>query len=217
MVDIESDSLTTSARKLRTISRDSISEIEKLVRKLQILDEVWQLLIDEPERLMEGLVPVFKGLIEKTYPEYAFEHEEVVGFLKEKTNELILSLKESDFTLAPEPVSREQGKRIMKIGSDIFEIRNSYEVLVNTAEWLIRRGKLKKSSCPVSIGKKRYLVNTELKHRYGSDFIAPKRLSNGLWIEVNYSTSGCISTAKSLLKKFGFSEDILNVWLEHRG
>jgi len=40
----------------------------------------------------------------------------------------------------------------MKIGSDVFEIRNSYEILTNTAEWLIRKGKLKEAIAQYQLG-----------------------------------------------------------------
>jgi hypothetical protein len=100
----------------------------------------------------------------------------------------------------------------MKLKGDVFELRNSYEILVNTANWLIKNGKLKPSDCPVGIGRgKRNLINKEPKHKYGGDFRSPKKLSNGLWIETHYSTAGCINYAKRLLEKFGVSSDILTI------
>jgi len=99
----------------------------------------------------------------------------------------------------------------MKLRGEVFELSKSFEILVNTANWLINNGKLKPSDCPVGIGRgKRYLINKEPKHnKYGYGFRAPKKLSKGLWIETHYSTTDCINYAKRLLKKFGFSPDIL--------
>ncbi len=99
----------------------------------------------------------------------------------------------------------------MKIGKDVFEIRLSYEILITTANWLIKQGKLKLTDCPVGIGYKRNLINKEPKHKYGGDFRAPKKLSNGLWIDTHYSTAGCINTARRLLEKFGYSGNTLEV------
>jgi hypothetical protein len=99
----------------------------------------------------------------------------------------------------------------MRIESDTFDIRNSYEILVNTANWLIKKGKLKPTDCPVGAGYRRNLVNTQPKHKYGDEFPAPKKLSNGLWMDVNYSTAGCISNARRLLERFGYSGQILKV------
>jgi hypothetical protein len=98
----------------------------------------------------------------------------------------------------------------MKLKGEVFELHNSYEILVNTANWLIKNGKLKPSDCPVGTGGgKRNLINKEPKHKYGNNFRAPKKLSNGLWIETHYSTASCINYAKRLLEKFRVSPDIL--------
>ena len=58
---------------------------------------------------------------------------------------------------------------------------------------------------------KRYLINKESKHKYGDDFRAPKKLSNGLWIETHASTAGTINYTKRLLERFGVSPDILTI------
>lgn len=212
-MDIESDELTASIRRLNTISKENIDHIEKLIKKLQILDEIWQSLIDEPEEIIGGLIPVFEKLIKEGYPDYEFEPMEIEGFLKERIKELITPTEETGGYLPPSETPIWEGKRPrrIKIGSDVFEIRNSYEILTNTAEWLIRKGKLKRSECPILIGRKRNLINIEPKHRYGDGFRAPKRLSNGLYIEVHYSTAGCINNARRLLERFGFRGDMLEV------
>ena len=42
-------------------------------------------------------------------------------------------------------------------------------------------------------------------------FTAPKKLSNGLWIETHYSTAHCINNARRLLERFGYQGNILEV------
>ncbi|MCW3136601.1 MAG: hypothetical protein N2V77_06675 [Canidatus Methanoxibalbensis ujae] len=151
-------------------------------------------------------------LIKEEYSDYKFEPIEIEDFLKERIKELITPIEEPEYVSPPETTMWGGGQpRKMKIGSDVFEIRNSYEILTNTAEWLIRKGKLRVSDCPIPIGRKRHLINTEPKHRYGDSFRAPKRLSNGLYIEVHYSTAGCINNARRLLERFGFRGDMLEV------
>lgn len=210
--DIESDELAASIRRLNTISKENIDNIEKLIKKLQILDEIWQSLVDEPDEIIKGLIPIFEKLIKEGYPDYEFESMEIEDFLREKIRDLIAPTEVTEYVSPPETPSWEGGRpRRMKIGGDAFEIRKSYEILINTAEWLISKGKLRKSDCPILIGIKRHLINTEPKHRYGDSFRAPKRLSNGLYIEVHYSTAGCINNARRLLEKFGFGGNMLEV------
>lgn len=202
--DIESDELTATMRRLNTISKEGVEDIDNLIKKLQILDEIWQSLVDEPEEIIRGLMPVFDRLIKEGYPDYEFESSETEDFLNERIKGLITPTEEIEVVIPP-------GLRQMRIGSDAFEIRNSYEILINTAEWLIKKGKLKRSDCPVPSGHKRHLVNMEPKHRYGDDFRAPRRLSNGLWLETHYNTAACISNARRLLDKFGYRRNMLQV------
>ena len=91
----------------------------------------------------------------------------------------------------------------MSIGSDIIPISNSSEILTNTGEWLIRQNKLKKSDCPISIGRVRLLLNITPKHRNGEYFKAPIQLSNGLFMDVDYNTPAIIKIARHLLEKYG--------------
>jgi hypothetical protein len=105
-----------------------------------------------------------------------------------------------------------EGPRIMRIGSDSYRLGYSYEILLNTAEWLIKNGKLKTGECPVSVARgNRYLINTEPKHRDERPFTGPKKLSNGLWIERAYGTQNLIDYAKRLLEKSGYPSDMLEV------
>lgn len=209
--DIEGDEITATIRRLNTISKENIENIENLIKKLQILDEIWQSLLDEPEEIIKGLMPVFNKLINEGYPGYKFEATEIEDFLKERIKELITPTEEIAIIPPEKQIWEGTRPRKIRIGQDIFEIRNSYEILIHTAEWLIRKGKLKKSDCPISIGRKRHLINTTPKHRYGDNFRAPKMLSNGTYIEVHYSTAGCISNARKLLEKFGYSKNMLRV------
>lgn len=206
--DVESDELTASVRRLTTISKEGVENIEILIKKLQILDGIWQSLVDEPEEMIRGLIPVFDRLIKEGYPGFEFESSEVEDFLREKIKELITPTEGKEVVIFPEPPIR---LRKMRISGDTFEIRNSYEILTNAAEWLIRKGKLRKENCPIASGHKRYLVNTQPKHRYGDDFRASRTLSNGLFIETHYNTASCITNARKLLERCGYRGDMLEV------
>ena len=162
--------------------------------------------------MIKGLMPIVKSTL-RGYPSYQFEDMEIEDLLRERIKEIITgpSAGEVPQETGGEPIVWQRGKSPskMKLAGEVFELRNSFEILVNTANRLIKKGKLKHSDCPVGMGHKRNLVNTQPKHKYGDDFRAPKRLSNGLWIETHYSTASCINYAKRLLEKFGSSPDTL--------
>lgn len=212
--DLENDDISAIIRRLNTISKDNIENIETLIKKLQILDEIWQSLLEEPKDLVKGFVPVFDSLIREGYPDYQFDDSEIEDFIKERVKELISPTGETAIEVGPTETTPWKGAhpREMRIGTDIYKIRNSYDILINTAEGLIRKGKLKRGDCPIATGgRKRYLINTQPKHRDGSDFVTPKELSNGLYIETNESRASCITNARRLLERYGYQSNMLNV------
>jgi predicted type IV restriction endonuclease len=212
-VDLENDDMTASVRRLTTISKDNIDNIETLIKKLQILDEIWQSLVEEPREIIDGLIPVFEKLINEGYPQYKFATVEFEDFIKERVQELIspaIEFISEVNTESDSPTDRIRHEKI-KIGNDDYEIRKSYEILTYTANWLIKQGKLKPTDCPIGIGYKRNLINKEPKHKFGEPFRASKKLTNGLYIEVHASTAGCINNARRLLEKFGYSGSELKV------
>jgi hypothetical protein len=212
--DLENDKLPSVCRKIMTISKDNVEQIEALVKKVQILSEVWQSLLDEPEEVLRGLMPVVKSLLTQGYPDIRFEDAEIEELLRERIRDVIRDTTEvilEEIGPAPDGSRGGEKPRKMKLAGEVFDLRNSWEILTNTANWLIKKGKLKPSDCPVGLGHKRNLVNTQPKHKYGDDFRAPKKLTNGLWIETHYSTAGCINSAKRLLERFGFSPDSLAI------
>jgi hypothetical protein len=213
--DLENEELIAVCRKITTISKKNIEQIEVLAKKVQILDEIWQSLLDEPEEMIKGLMPVVKSLINQGYPDYQFEDTEIEDLLKERVKEIISPSVEEVSTSEEHTgntYSKSGSPRKMKLKGETFELRNSFEILVNTANWLIKNNKLKPSDCPITIGRgKRNLINKEPKHKYGGDFRAPKKLSNGLWIETHASTASTINYTKRLLEKFGVSPDILTI------
>lgn len=212
-VDIEHDDSSAVARKLSTVSTSNIGNIDALLTKLRILDEVWQSLFDDTKILATGVAPVFQALAKEAHPDFEPTGEEIEDFIEERLHDL-LSPQPPEEPFPPElpgPGPKIEGPREMKIDRDTFPVRNSYEILVNTAEWLIKKSKLRRETCPVPSGHKRYLVNFEAKHRNGDDFRQSRRLSNGLFVETHYSTASCITNARKLLEHCGFNRGILEV------
>lgn len=211
--DLENEEAPSVIRKLITISKENVEKIETLVKKVQILNEIWQSLLEEPEEMIKGMMPVVKSTLTQGYPSYQFEDTEIEDLLRERIREIVAGPSEGEVPseLEGEPIIWQKGESPskMKLAGEVFELRNSFEILVNTANWLIKKDKLKHSDCPVRMGYKRNLVNIQPKHKYGDDFRAPKKLSNGLWMETSLSTASCIVNAKRLLEKFGFSPDKL--------
>ena len=97
------------------------------------------------------------------------------------------------------------------IGGELHKIKHSNEILIDTAEWLIKKGKLTKSDCKISSGSIRYVTNELPYHQNGKSFIMPKKLSNGVFVELHNSGKRSEALAKLLLRKFDFPEDTIQV------
>ena len=216
--DLENEELAKVSQKLATISRDTIEQIEPSVMKAmkaQSLDEIWQSLLDQPKHIVEGLIPVVRSLADEGYPSYPFEQEEIADFLREKVNEIVPGVPleitaEEPVEPAPEPGGQHMPRR-MTLEDETVELEHYFEILVNVANWLIKKGKLKRADCPVATerARRRNLVNVEPKHRDGERFHQPKQLSDALWIEAHASGEALENYARWLLERFGCSRDTL--------
>jgi hypothetical protein len=65
------------------------------------------------------------------------------------------------------------------------------------------------------LGPKQYLVNTEPIHSTGRSFVSKKRLSNGLWLNLNLSAREVVRSAQSLLNHFQIAPQQVLVSLRH--
>ena len=86
-------------------------------------------------------------------------------------------------------------------------------VIIQAAEYLIKTGKLTSGRCPVPVPySTRYVVHTEAVHSNGKSFTEPRRLSNGLFCEVDVKRGPAVTYANSLLQHCGV--DAGQVWLK---
>ena len=99
----------------------------------------------------------------------------------------------------------------MQIRSESYELGHQYEILINTANWLINKGHLKPSDCPIKVSPqaKNYLINSTPIHSTCKKFSREKKLKNGLYIE-SYSNRA-ERYAKRLLEKYGYDPVILQI------
>jgi len=88
-------------------------------------------------------------------------------------------------------------------------INQTYDILVNVAEWLIERGKIR---YPVVSGHKRYIINAIPYHIDRTPFVHKKELSNGLYIETHWDFRATVVAARKLLEACGESTNVLVIW-----
>lgn len=86
------------------------------------------------------------------------------------------------------------------------------DLLVQTTKYLIDRNYLSKEMLPLSVGNVRYLVSEEPVHKNGKDFVEPRKLPKGIWIETNWSSKYTKKNITKLVEVCGV--DLENIRLE---
>jgi len=141
----------------------------------------------------------------KTIPENARLTHRYCNWSRSKSNRV-------EIIHVPEKTETRVHSRTLFLGNDRYPCKYAWEILFNTAEWLIQRNLLKARDFPIQFpGSKRYLVNNNPLHANGKEFFAPKPLSNGLYIEVHAGTEQLLNNTYRLLEKFGVSRDRLSI------
>ena len=85
------------------------------------------------------------------------------------------------------------------------------KALLETAEWLSKKGDLTIQKCPIEIGNTRNLVSISPNHRNGVDFKNPYQTSTGLYVELHFSARNCHRYIRFLLEKFSVPVDTVEL------
>ncbi|MCM8774718.1 MAG: hypothetical protein NC820_08350, partial [Candidatus Omnitrophica bacterium] len=191
-INIQEDSEERIFKRLQTISKEGIDNLDILLEKEKLLEQTWNdIFISSDSNLIKAMLGVIKNKLisGKQIEELMPSDEEVEEFVRMK-------LKENFFGQQPvieePPITISGERKGIKIKGEFIPIDSSFEILTQTAEYLIRQKKLTKDKVPIKAGPRRYLINSKPEHRNNNRMRAPKRLSNGLYIETHYSTNRCI-------------------------
>ncbi len=96
----------------------------------------------------------------------------------------------------------------------LLEYQN--QIILEVANWLIKKGLLQQEDCPLRMSGKsrRFLIHTRPQHELtGKPFESPKRLDNGLYIEVfnNSGIPGFRRHAHQLFEHYGLPTNTLTI------
>lgn len=213
-VDTESDHMQTLLRNLNLLDRQNIGKLEEIVSKLNNLYKAWSVLIEDSDAFGNAIAPVLKRFASKE-SSFIYEDEEIESFVKEKLQELLSpseDLSSETTHVDTERNSQDSEKYTrMYLGNERFDISAANQILINTAEWLIKKGMINDRSLPIPAGPKRYLLNKENKNMYGGPVPGAKKLYNGYWIMLNLNKPNCVIYARKLLMRFGMDPKMLSV------
>ena len=194
------------AKKLSLLAHDGIERLEK--EDLQILlDAYWSAHARE-ELLASFAVALREALVKwSNKPQGEIPSRAVSAWLRRRMFTNFTNNRDDPVPPPPPPPPPAPRPTIVAIelNGEHFQIRYVRDVLVHTAEWLVQRGRLQRHDCPVRLGSgQRYLVHTVSQHSNGNPFAGPKHLSNGLFLEANFSARDVVRYARFLLEHCGY-------------
>ncbi|OWP57539.1 MAG: hypothetical protein B2I17_00130 [Thermoplasmatales archaeon B_DKE] len=102
----------------------------------------------------------------------------------------------------------ENYKSYLERNAPVSKVR---EVLVQTAELMVRNRKLTVENVPVESGTIRYIVNVKSIHKNRTQFFDAYKLSNGLFLEAYGSQVAFENNAGARVKQFGFVEKNIEI------
>ena len=82
-------------------------------------------------------------------------------------------------------------------------LRAWWQLLTESAEFLGRNGLLTVEHCPIDAGRGWRFINSGPHSPNGRNFITPKQVSNGIYMETHLSAKAVVSYSKRLLAHFG--------------
>ena len=107
------------------------------------------------------------------------------------------------WTLANLKAEDGEPRSIVFPGEDVKELRAQKDLLVSVAEYLVRARSLSARNADLSSGRARHVIHSSPKHPSGKPFVAPVRLTNGLYLETSNGFDQTIRFAQKLLKLYG--------------
>ena len=99
-------------------------------------------------------------------------------------------------------------------GGETRPLRAWWQVLVESAEFLVRRGTLTTDHLPNDNARGLRFINSAQQSPNGRNYITPKTISNGITLETHLSSKAIISYSKRLLTHFGTSLETVELRFE---
>ncbi|MCY4525541.1 MAG: type I restriction enzyme HsdR N-terminal domain-containing protein [Anaerolineaceae bacterium] len=203
---LDKDDAKEVVNKLSMLGYDSIDQLEK--QDLNILLEAYW-----AEHAKKDLLNAFSGVLRDSIVNWSGRGSGEIPAGKVKTwlRRKMFSLQndsKSPQRLRPVPSSGQETGLTVVLEEEHFHAENYRYVLVYTAEWLVKRGRLDR---PVRIGKaENDLVNHYSEHKEQRRKHL-KDLSNGLSIYTNYTPKDSVKNARKLLEFFDYDPKILRI------
>ncbi|WP_340100513.1 hypothetical protein [Salinibaculum salinum] len=99
---------------------------------------------------------------------------------------------------ASDLISEEVGVRFEDNSVVLPTEKPATKCLIEVVELLVESGYITKSQLPIESGYKRYLLNSEDKHKESNPMARPKQIADDIYLETNYNNTEIKNKIKML-------------------
>ena len=97
---------------------------------------------------------------------------------------------------------------------ELRPVRAWWQLLVESAEFLVRSGSLTPGHLPISNGRGLRFINSSPLSPTGRNYITPKTISSGITLETHLSSKAIVNYSKRLLNHFGTNPEAVDLRFE---
>ena len=207
-------------------SGESVQQAESILKNRQREKIVKERLPEAWDKVIKNAISpdsLLVDLLAETAEEvcgFKLESDEILGFIRSHYEKWLLSptiksgvstpTKRRDTRPLRQTKKQTDTPKRMQIGSESYVLgpRQGYKILVNTANWLIDKGDLKPSDCPI----KKIQGKSDLINQTGNGLETPRPLKKGLFIDTHGQIKKTvIPYAKKLLEDYGYDPEIQKI------
>ena len=104
-------------------------------------------------------------------------------------------------------------RRLRLPDGELRTLEHWNSLLLETARYLVKVGKLHPAKCPVQLprARKRYLIHSQPRHPSGERFFHPIEISDGLWLEAHANAPDIHRQTVGLIRQLGDDPDSYSI------
>jgi hypothetical protein len=188
-------------------------EQAKLVREQELFEATWKNLVKNRNGIVKILLTSFNNYLENNpnFKREKFTKTKKTQFLKGKIGELFSAEPhmKTGRKIAPQVNSNNKTLTCIILPNKKIVFTKKNQILIESANWLIDRGKIKVSDCPIMFpGSTKTIIHTIPYNEDKTKFRGAHELHKKMWIATSFNEDYIIEYATRLFTRFSPSDKI---------
>jgi len=203
---LELEDFSSRIEYISLLSKESLQtgHSKELAQQIFDIRRAENILQDEKENIAEQITKVITDVAGEVVSQDAqTESKETIDRLITKLQEKTEKIPVKDDDSFWITVEKQIGILRTPDSIEFAEGKSGVENYVEFVELLFDRGNITKADLPIESGRTRYILNTEKKHKSGTEMRMPKEIVEGVFLETHDNNDAKKNKIKKLGEKFG--------------